>query len=621
VRVKILRRVAALTAALATSLTPPAFASSTPERLERLDVSEVDYQLASIAAPVPDKWMHADIIGKHFEVDDTAPLHLAKALWVRITFDRNALPSGSISFYTNRSNQSLQLELNGKPIYRSFKRPEEWQYGWNRPRLIDLPESLLQLGSNEVVLRLSSRVNSSVRLGPTIIGNSEALAKIYQWRHGWQVLATQAITVLLGVFSLAALIFWLARRTESASGWLALFGFNWVIRNWHIAFDYAPVEPSLYWNVTELTLYTGILSGYGFATSFLKVPRERSHLYFLIGSLIVISLSALDLLPLPGAWLVKYIAPLIVSFLVLFLLLQHSLRAPLWTHTLMLAALISAIVLSAHDLGLMSGWWQGATIYLQPFAGMFVFTAFAAAMGQRMIGAFSTVENLNTILAKNVADTEERLKTSEAARRSLEVSAALEKERDRIMREMHDGVGSELVTALSVAERQGHPQDILGTLRKALLDLKLTVDSLEPMEGDVVTLLASLRHRIEPDLQRAQIRCRWNVEPCPALQWLDAPSALHVLRLVQESVSNTLQHANATEITFHCKPAVQAAIDGVEIRIEDNGHGFAPDLAIGKGLKNMRHRTSALGGTFVGDSDSTGTRVTLWFPLLREPAA
>ena len=123
---------------------------------------------------------------------------------------------------------------------------------------------------------------------------------------------------------------------------------------------------------------------------------------------------------------------------------------------------------------------------------------------------------------------------------------------------------------------------MLGTLRKAILDLKLTVDSLEDSAGDIVALLANLRHRIEPDLQRANLRCHWNVKPCPAVQWLDAGSALHLLRLVQESVSNTLKHANASEIGFHCEPMSWNGIDGVQIRIEDNGRGFTPDLSAAK---------------------------------------
>ena len=109
----------------------------------------------------------------------------------------------------------------------------------------------------------------------------------------------------------------------------------------------------------------------------------------------------------------KYLAPLAISFLILFLLARHCIRDPAWTHALMLIALVFAILLSAHDLALMAGWWSGTTIYLQPFASMLVFAAFAVAMGRRIVTAFSTVENMNDILTRNVEDAERRLKVSE----------------------------------------------------------------------------------------------------------------------------------------------------------------------------------------------------------------
>ncbi|MEH6701596.1 hypothetical protein [Parasphingorhabdus sp.] len=57
-----------------------------------------------------------------------------------------------------------------------------------------------------------------------------------------------------------------------------------------------------------------------------------------------------------------------------------------------------------------------------------------------------------------------------------------------------------VVTALAVARKRNDPASTITTLQKAIGDLKITVDSLAPIEGDVITLLANLRHRMEQEL-------------------------------------------------------------------------------------------------------------------------
>lgn len=67
------------------------------------------------------------------------------------------------------------------------------------------------------------------------------------------------------------------------------------------------------------------------------------------------------------------------------------------------------------------------------------------------------------------------------------------------MRDMHDGIGTSLMTALSVVEAREAPgeQAIAAILRDCVDDLKLTIDSLEPVDADLLLLLAALRFRLE----------------------------------------------------------------------------------------------------------------------------
>jgi signal transduction histidine kinase len=175
------------------------------------------------------------------------------------------------------------------------------------------------------------------------------------------------------------------------------------------------------------------------------------------------------------------------------------------------------------------------------------------------------VEILNETLEHRVEQATLKLAESEAVRRNLEVASALELERDRMMREIHDGIGSNLITALTIAERKLAPLSTIAILRRSITDLKIAVDSLEPIEGDVVSLLANMRHRLEPELSDAGLSFDWDVVDVPPLKWLDPVDALHILRMLQEAIGNTLLHAQSDCIYVRCGPAARNDLPSVEI--------------------------------------------------------
>ena len=192
-------------------------------------------------------------------------------------------------------------------------------------------------------------------------------------------------------------------------------------------------------------------------------------------------------------------------------------------------------------------------------------------------------------------------------------------ERERLMREVHDGIGSNLVTALAVAKKERHPDVTIELLSRAVSDLKITVDSLDPLGGDILALLGNLRHRMEADLMRAGISIRWNVQNCSPIPWIDPANALQFLRLAQEAVSNVLSHSRATEISFTSQSEERDNRQGVALTISDNGRGFrATQQSKGRGLSIMQERARSLGAIFGLDSrPNRGTRVEIWLPFER----
>ena len=190
----------------------------------------------------------------------------------------------------------------------------------------------------------------------------------------------------------------------------------------------------------------------------------------------------------------------------------------------------------------------------------------------------------------------------------------LSHERERLVSDLHDGLGLHLLTALKMARDPLAAREPLAeVLADCLDDLRLAIDSMSNIdERDPVLLLASLRFRLAPRLAATGVQLDWQVDGDIAPQpWLDAPKALHLLRVVQEALANAVRHAGATRVLLK----VQALAAGVAVSVIDDGRGIGGNGngGAGVGLASMRRRAALLGATLsVGPGpQGIGTEVRL----------
>ena len=246
--------------------------------------------------------------------------------------------------------------------------------------------------------------------------------------------------------------------------------------------------------------------------------------------------------------------------------------------------------------------------------------AFSLAYRFNMIRRQATedVQQANAGLALRLQAREAELTASHQRLREIEHRQTLSQERQRLMQDMHDGMGSSLNSALRVVERgQLNDAEVAQVLKGCIDDLKLAIDSMEPVESDLLLLLATLRFRLEPRLESTGIALRWEVQDIPPLEWLDPRNSLHILRIAQEAFTNIIKHANATQVRL----ATAADADGVTVTISDNGSGFDVESALksgGKGLSNQSRRAQAIGAEVMWESNDAGTCMTLRLPFVRQ---
>ena len=206
---------------------------------------------------------------------------------------------------------------------------------------------------------------------------------------------------------------------------------------------------------------------------------------------------------------------------------------------------------------------------------------------------------------------------------------AVKEERERIARELHDGMAlsgfvrakasaiclllenNEIEKAMiNLSQLEGAAEDLSVEVREAILGLKI---SGQAGSG----LVYMLREYIEKfrklsDLS-VNISIPLEVEDIPLL----AETELHILRIVQEALSNARKHANATVVSL-----VAIKENGyLHLRIEDNGIGFDPENICTEdllrfGLCGMRERVEAIGGVFAIESElGVGTQVLIKLQL------
>ncbi|PLC05653.1 hypothetical protein CY658_00795 [Variovorax sp. RO1] len=172
--------------------------------------------------------------------------------------------------------------------------------------------------------------------------------------------------------------------------------------------------------------------------------------------------------------------------------------------------------------------------------------------------------------------------------------------------------------ALAQTERgDATSAEVAGVLRTCIDDLRLVIDSLEPVEHDLTTLLGTLRYRLGRRMEAAGIAMVWEVEDIPALPWLDPEAALHVLRIVQEALANVLKHARAREVHL----SVRRDGDRIALSLADDGCGCGFDAAgitEGRGHQTQHQRAQKLQAALTLNSrPGEGTRVELRLPLQR----
>jgi signal transduction histidine kinase len=561
-----------------------------------------------ISVTLPHDWL----TGKHNESSTV----------YRVEWMLNQPPKELWALFLPRVSMQADVFVNGHLLGRGGSITGPMTLSWNLPLYFPIPTALLHPGKNEIAVRVTADPGHMGLMREIYLGPHDRLVQDYRLRHWLDVIVPQWIAIFMLTSALFMGALWFLRREESIYGWYALGFTIWFLIHLNLVigneFLSRPVWDAI-WNV-----------GYGYvavctAHVVLRFLGERAPVaerLMLVYSLIGVILGVLAAVrPIEffriietGAWDLGQVA---IGVFGTWRIIRHTRWRLGGETTWMLAAGLTMFVFGMHDSLVIVGVIERYHGYFVHFSAPVVLTVFGAILLRRFVAALRGQETLSANLETRVRERESELETNYARLREVEGARLLAEERARIMRDMHDGVGGVLVSALAMVEMgQTTREGIQEAIRDAIHDLRLMIDSLDPTEGDLLAVLGMFRGRLEPRLAAAGVRFEWRVQDVPALPGLGPRQVLQILRILQEAVQNVLKHARARTVFVSTGTAYYQTIgNGLYIEIRDDGQGFSHTTNSGRGLANMRDRARAIGGECEVQSDSAGTSVRLHIPL------
>lgn len=538
-------------------------------------------------------------------------LHRRKAGWATATlrFDAtSAQQREPQALLIPRLGNAYRVTLNGVVLATGgdLLVPND---GWTgrRPLYIRLPGTLVQ---EHNVLAISIRADYLRRAGisPVQFGPESALQGTWhalEWQRVTLPRAVSLFSLVVGVFCL--LLWWQQRQALYA--FAALCELAWACRITATWLEEIFLGWPSWFQAVQALFWTGCFATY-WLTRAVWGTRPRAELYAACAIFVLCPFAVAG-----GAdWVLGWTAVLVVAWAALIVQLAWECRRTrdsprLW----MLVALCVCWTALVRDIAAarlsptqyMDGGW---TQWAAAFAGV----AVLAIVGQRFQQARNALIDLTASLEQRVLQREEKLAQQHEALRKLERTSAQSEERARILRDMHDGAGAHLITAMRQLEGGVASQaEVMQTLRESLDQLRLSVDAMSLPMGDINALLASLRFRLEQRMRDSGLALRWDVELLPLWTGCTEEAMRHLQYIVFEAISNVLQHARAHELTLSAREEQGTT----RIHLRDDGVG-AQDAACGNGLRTMHERATLIGATLVVQrEEGGGTSVCLALPL------
>jgi signal transduction histidine kinase len=561
-------------------------------------------ELQTVAALPEDQW---ETVQPGWFSPSSQPHHA-----FRFTLTLQTEPTEDIGLIAGIGADNFHIFVNGHALANPGRVGEAASYHSRRMRGVErVPAAMLVEGDNQFLILVTRRSPGYIDLFPSAWGDYAALREatarrsfmVNEYRNGVMVLFA-----LVGGFALIVAPF---ARNKAFPVWLGMLSLALSAREFERSWATPPWSPDV---VTTLYFAIGIIAAAAWfnlldAWTGRGWPWARRLVSALAGILVAISAFAIfnrgtegfDIagIIMDSWWLV---AGLAAAALFVWRLARTGAERP-WEAAALLVG-ITALVVDA-----MSQLTQGRSLNHMMFAMPYLLAAVTAAILARNVRIYDSMGALNDDLARKLAQREAEMAEYYERQRAAQRYRDLNEERQRIMRDMHDGLGSQLMSLLLAARRgRVDPEQLSEGLQAVIDEMRLMIHSMDSVGESLAVALATFQERILPRVDAAGFELEWRNDAEGNLPDLGPRAVLQVFRILQEAVNNALRHSGGNRLAVRILREVDG---GVSFHVEDNGVGMTPDARRGRGLDNMAVRAAGLGGSVLFEDAAPGTRVVL----------
>lgn len=572
-------------------------------------------QLTSVQRLEPDgSTRPVGLPDEHHVPSGTQGSALASYTWQA---DLGPAPSGQALYFPGLLG-SARLVLNGQPVVDEIgtgptplpPRPR----GRAALRVIDLPAYAVRPGVNEFQLDVAGR--QWLSLSPIWLGARHAAHAMQERKAMAMVTGPVVVATAIGGLGLAMLLLWARRPSEHQYGYFGGAGVLWSL---HTLWTNAPsmglqgIHLVVWWNTLYAAVVTLLVL---FAQRFVQWQHpalERGLRWALVAVAPGLYLAA-GLGLLNGTAAALRLGLIVMALTGLGLVARHA-----WHRRSASSAMFVLAGAASAGLGLRD-WWvfefgnDNNPVQLTPYAGAPFIVLVGWVLIERFVRTADSLEAINLQLEQRVAQREVELAESFGRMAQLERQQVAGDERQRLLRELHDGLGAKLLTSLGRLEHEALDRDhVSRELRECLADMRLASEALKPGQADVADVVGNLLFRWEGLLREAGLRPVWQLDLPVVGVGIEPYKALQLLRIMQEALTNALRHAQARQVVL----TLRLHQHQLALTIEDDGRGLPVPLpSQGRGLAAMRSRAEAIGSTLaLGARAGGGTRLELHLPL------
>ncbi|MBS7807940.1 ATP-binding protein [Variovorax sp. PCZ-1] len=548
----------------------------------------------------------------------TRPAH-AGVVWYRLSFERPETDLPAV--YLERVCTNAQVWVNGTLLGTGGRMQTPLTRNCYFPMLFNIPASLLKPGTNVLVIKVAgyAALETAARqrqagLSVVRIGSEAQLRTLYEQRYFRNITVAQIISGSVVLFGLISLAIFAVRRQDLQYLFFGLGQISWALITSRIFIRDIPLS-GFHSEVLITSLFPPAVS---FFVMFILHNVGRPVRWMGFASLVFCVVWPVCMLLAGPAHLFRLASicfALIAAYFVAVFLFStwfawRSKRAEFY---MMIGVLLLVSLMVSVEISIQFGLLPQPRVHLIHFTLPLVFFAIFVRLALQFAQALTRSERMTHELEQRVVEKTREIESSYEKLSSLRTVQVIEQERQRIAADLHDDLGAKLLS-ITKTPQGTHAAHTAHLAREALDDMRLSVRGLTAQPSPAQDVLADWRLETMQRLEQAGLQGHWQCNEPPVDLVLRARMQVQLTRVLRESVSNVIRHAQAKQCWIH----IDISSSTLSMSIEDDGKGIAKEElgTRGHGLINIERRAHHLHGEYdIGRSEWGGARIWVKVPI------